>query len=97
MEEVEILKIVPHVLKSPYKRIWVDYDEEADVLYINFVYPPNAVEHEEDEDGIVRNYDEEGNLVGLTVIAAKRFIKLEHEKPKEELNTNASHKRRRRD
>jgi len=73
MEEVEILKIVPHVLKSPYKRIWVDYNEEADVLYINFVYPPNAVEHEEDEDGIVRNYDEEGNLVGLTIIAAKRF------------------------
>jgi len=73
MEEVEILKIVPHVLKSPYKRIWVDYDEEADVLYINFVYPPNAVEHEEDEDGIVRNYDEEGNLAGLTIIAAKRF------------------------
>ena len=79
MEEVEILKIVPHVLKSPYKRIWVDYDEEADVLYINFVYPPNAVEHEEDEDGIVRNYDEKGNLVGLTIIAAKRFIKPEHE------------------
>jgi len=73
MEEVEIIKMVPHVVKSTQKRIWIDYDEEADVLYINFIYPPKAVEHEEDENGIVKNYDEKGNLVGLTIIAAKRF------------------------
>jgi uncharacterized protein YuzE len=73
MEEVEIIKMVPHVVKSTQKRIWIDYDEEADVLYINFVYPPKAVEHEEEENGIVKNYDEKGNLVGLTIIAAKRF------------------------
>jgi len=73
MEEVEIIKMVPHVVKSTQKRIWIDYDEEADVLYINFIYPPKAVEHEEEENGIVKNYDEKGNLVGLTIIAAKRF------------------------
>jgi uncharacterized protein YuzE len=43
------------------------------VLYVSFVYPPNAIEHEEDEDGIIRNYDKEGKLTGLTIIAAKRF------------------------
>jgi len=43
------------------------------VLYISFVYPPNAIEHEEDEAGIIRDYDKEGKLTGLTIIAAKRF------------------------
>ncbi len=47
------------------------------MLYINFTYPPKVVEHEEEENGIVKNYDEKGNLVGLTIIAAKRFLKAE--------------------
>jgi len=76
MEEVEIIKIVPHVVKSMQKTIWIDYDEDADVLYMNFTYPPKAMEHEEEENGIVKNYDEKGNLTGLTIIAAKRFLKL---------------------
>jgi len=74
MEEVEITKIIPYVVKSAQRRIWIDYDDEADVLYLNFTYPPTAVEHEEDEDGIVRNYDAAGNLTGLTILAAKRFL-----------------------
>ncbi len=75
MDEAEIMKLIPHVVRSSQKKVWIDYDEGADVLYINFAYPPNAVEHEEDENGIIRNYDEEGKLTGLTIIAAKRFAK----------------------
>lgn len=41
--------------------------------------PPNAVEHEEDESGILRNYDKEGNVVGLTIISAKRLMRKEEE------------------
>ena len=74
MAEVEITKIIPYMVKSAQRRIWIDYDEEADVLYLNFSYPPTAVDHEEDEDGIVRNYDEAGKLTGLTILAAKRFL-----------------------
>lgn len=76
MEEVELVKIVPYVLGLHQNKIWIDYDEEADVLYVNFSYPSKSVEHEEDEDGVVRNYDEKGKLVGLTIIGAKRFINL---------------------
>ena len=75
MEEVEIIKLIPHVVRSPQRRIWIDYDEDADVLYMNFTYPPKGVEHEEDENGIVKNYDEKGNLTGLTIIGATRFLK----------------------
>ncbi len=73
MDEAEIMKMIPHVVRSSQKKVWIDYDEGADVLYISFVYPPNAIEHEEDENGIIRNYDGDGKLTGLTIIAAKRF------------------------
>lgn len=73
MDEAELIKRILHVVSSTIKKVWIDYDEEADVLYVSFVYPPNAIEHEMDEDGIVRNYDKEGKLTGLTIIAAKRF------------------------
>jgi uncharacterized protein YuzE len=75
MEEVEIIKIIPHVVRSMQRRIWIEYDEDADVLYMNFAYPSKAVEHVEDESGIVKNYDKKGNLAGLTIIAATRFLK----------------------
>jgi uncharacterized protein YuzE len=59
------------------KKVWIDYDVGADVLYMSFVYPPNAVEHEEDENGIIRNYDERGELTGLTIMEAKRLAQEE--------------------
>jgi len=88
MEEVEIIKMVPHVVRSMQRRIWIDYDEDADVLYMNFTYPPKAVEHEEDEKAIIRNYDEKGNLTGLTIIAAKRFLKAKEEEWSDDLILN---------
>lgn len=75
MDEAELIKMIPHVVRSSTKKVWIDYDEVADVLYVSFVYPPNAIEHEEDEDGIIRNYDRDGKLTGLTIIAAKRSEK----------------------
>ena len=71
----EVIDIIPHLTRIPYRKIWTDYDEEADVLYINFTFPPKAVEHEEDKEGIIRNYNEHGDLVGITVIAVSRFTK----------------------
>ena len=45
------------------KKILADYDREADVLYMNFTYPPEAVEHDEDESGPIRNCNERGGVV----------------------------------
>ena len=70
----KLIDMVPHVTAMPYRKLWIDYDEEADVMYINFTYPSQAVEHEEDEEGIIRNYNEEGELTGVTIIAASRFM-----------------------
>lgn len=57
------------------KQILTDCDREAVVLYINFTYPPEAVEHDEAERGLIRNYNERGDVVGITMISASGFAK----------------------
>jgi len=51
-------------LGSLFKKLWIDYDEKADVLYISFVYLSRAVEREEDEKGIIKTMMRMGILWG---------------------------------
>lgn len=51
----EILESVPYLLKMPSTRIWIDYDDEADVLYISFQKPQHADESEL-KDNIIYHY-----------------------------------------
>ena len=67
----ELFGVVPHLLKMPSNQIWVDYDEDADVLYISFQKPQQADESEM-EDNIVYHYRGK-DLVGITVIGAKKY------------------------
>ncbi len=32
-------ELIAELLKLPYKQVWSDYDEEADVLYLSFRKP----------------------------------------------------------
>jgi uncharacterized protein YuzE len=64
-----IKEAIPYLLKLPYKRIWVDYDEEADVLYISFRKPQQANDSVMEDDIIYHYHDKE--LVGLTIVHAK--------------------------
>ena len=58
-------------LRVPFRRYWVDYDEEADVLYLGFRKPQRATDSELTSDGIiVRKRGEE--IVGLTILAASK-------------------------
>lgn len=70
--EVErMLTLVPQLLEIPYKRIWMTYDEEADVLYVNFKKPSHADDSELTDDDIIIRY-EKGQIVGITVLNASR-------------------------
>ncbi|MDI6890396.1 MAG: DUF2283 domain-containing protein [Thermodesulfovibrionales bacterium] len=70
MEKVkDILDSIPYLLRMPSKRVWVDYDEEADVLYISFRKPQQANDSEMEDDVIYHYHDKE--LVGLTILHAK--------------------------
>jgi hypothetical protein len=53
--EVEkVSALVPHLLSIPHKKIWVDYDEEAHVLYVNFKRLSRADDSELNDDVIIR-------------------------------------------
>lgn len=69
--EKSLLESVPHLLKMPSKRTWIDYDEEADVLYLSFQKPQHA-DDSEVKDNIVYHYRGK-DLVGVTVIGAKKI------------------------
>jgi uncharacterized protein YuzE len=70
--EVEsILTLVPQILEIPHRRIWMTYDEEADVLYVNFKKPSHADDSELTDDDIIVRY-EKGEIVGITVLNASK-------------------------
>jgi uncharacterized protein YuzE len=71
VEVKSMLTLVPRLLQIPHKRIWVAYDEEADVLYINFKKPSHADDSELTDDDIIVRY-EKGQIVGITILNASK-------------------------
>jgi uncharacterized protein YuzE len=51
------------------RQIWIDYDAEADVLYLSFRKPQQATDSELDGD-VIYHY-RQGELVGLTIIGLR--------------------------
>ena len=64
-----IVQAIPTLLDFPQERFWVDYDREADVLYISFRRPQSADDSVMTDEGILLRYREEV-LVGVTVLDA---------------------------
>ena len=57
------------MLKLPAQHMWLDYDKEADVLYVSFRKPQRATETIElDTDILVRKDGKD--IVGLTILNA---------------------------
>jgi len=54
------------------RQIWVDYDAEADVLYLSFRKPQQATDSELDGDVICPF--RQGELVGLTIIGLRKHL-----------------------
>ena len=51
----------------------VTYDSEVDVLRVLFSSAP-IKESDEDKPGVILDYDEEGNVVGLEILNAKSRV-----------------------
>jgi uncharacterized protein YuzE len=66
-----IASLGPLLVGFPYSRLWMDYDQEVDVLYITFRRPPRATESEMLDDGILLTYSDD-ELVGITVFEASK-------------------------
>ena len=57
------------MLKLPAQHMWLDYDKEADVLYVSFRKPQRATETIELDDDILVRKDGK-DIVGLTIMNA---------------------------
>lgn len=68
----DALALARLVGRFPARKLWLDYDEEADVLYVSLNRPQQATETVdlEDEGVLLRYRDDE--LVGVTVFDASR-------------------------
>ena len=52
----------------------IKYDKDVDIVYIQFS-EKKVAESDEDKPGIILDYDDEGNIVGIEVLeASKKMI-----------------------
>lgn len=61
--------VATDMLKLPTQHVWLDYDREADVLYMSFRKPQRATTTIEIDDDILLRKDGK-NIVGLTILNA---------------------------
>ncbi|MEW6067250.1 MAG: DUF2283 domain-containing protein [Nitrospirota bacterium] len=67
----EVNEIVAHFIKMPETKMWIDYDKDADVLYISFKRPQTATDSEMLENGTLLRYKGD-ELVGITIMDASK-------------------------
>ena len=65
----EVFQVTPHLLKLPATKLWIDYDKDADVLYISFERPQKSTDSEMTQDGVLYRY-RDNKIVGITVLDA---------------------------
>ena len=63
------LAVASDALKLPTEHVWLDYDKEADVLYMSFRRPQRATKTVEVDGDILMRKDG-GDIVGLTILNA---------------------------
>ena len=66
-----LLSAMKNFIKLPARKLWLDYDDEADVLYVHFEEKPASTHSEMSDDGILLDYRDE-TLVGLTILDASQ-------------------------
>ena len=67
----DILKAAAHLARVGAPHLWLDYDAEADALYINFQKPQRATESELLDNGVIMRYRGE-KLVGMVIFDASK-------------------------
>ncbi len=67
----QIVELAPQLLRLPSRQVWVSFDPDADVLYLNFKKPSHADDSELTDDDILIRY-EKGEVVGVTILHASR-------------------------
>lgn len=71
-EALSLARAVP--FEFPASRYWVDYDREADVLYISFAHPQQATDTDMTDEGFLLRY-RDNRIVGVTVLDASTRLR----------------------
>ncbi len=64
------LSLAPGLTQLPAHHIWVDYDQDVNVLYLSFRKPQKATKTVEMDDGDVLVRTDDDEIVGITIINA---------------------------
>ena len=68
------LYFLPDIQCRPYSSVWMTFDKDADVLYINFKKDLEATDSELTDDDVIIRYHED-DIIGFTVLhASKRTL-----------------------
>ena len=67
----DFVNLVPFLKQAPNSALWLSYDQEADVLYINFKKPSVATDTELTDDDVIVRRDGDG-IVGFSVLHASQ-------------------------
>lgn len=65
------LRLLPLVEEVPGRNVWLTYDKDADVLYINFRKPSMATDSELTDENVIIRFDGD-RVVGYTVLNASK-------------------------
>jgi len=66
----EVVEAMPHLKRLPSNHMWIDYDKEADVLYVSFEKPQRATDSVLQSDNVLLRYRGK-KLIGITIIGTK--------------------------
>ena len=61
------LRLLPEIVRAPGQSMWMTYDAEADVLYINFKRPSEADDSELTDDDVIIRYQGD-EIIGYTIL-----------------------------
>lgn len=67
----EYLRLIPSLKQARQGSLWMSYDAEADVLYVNFKKPSYATDSELTDDDVIIRYEGE-EVIGLTILHASQ-------------------------
>lgn len=68
----QITGAIPHLIRLPVGKVWIDYDQEADVLYVSLKRPQRATDTRSmAKKGVLLRYRGK-ELVGVTILEASK-------------------------
>ena len=67
----EYLRLLPSLKQTEQGSLWMSYDAEADVLYVNFKKPSEATDSELTDDDVIIRY-EGAEVIGCTILHASQ-------------------------